>query len=160
MAPEQCAGDPVDARADLYAVGLVLYELITGRGPFDDLRDNVHAIRFAHCRRLPAAASALSPSPLSPALDAVIQRALAKLPADRFQTADEMAAALRRLIEPADPPPASRSRRSRRRRCASASPWIATTVSALAIAFFALGLAFGRTLPSPVAPDRASMGPW
>jgi serine/threonine protein kinase len=160
MAPEQCAGDPVDARADLYAVGLVLYELITGRGPFDGLSDNGHAIRFAHCRRIAVPASALAKGPLSPALDAVIQRALAKSPADRFQTAAEMAAALRRLVEPAARAPAARPRRSRRRRCGSSSPWIATSVSALAIAFFALGLAFGRALPSSVAPDRISEEPW
>jgi serine/threonine protein kinase len=158
MSPEQCAGDPVDARADLYAVGLALYELITGRGPFDDLRGNDHAIRFAHCRRRPVAASALVPGLLPPALDAVIQRALAKSPVDRFQTAAEMAAALRRVLEPADR--VARSRRSRSPLRRSVIPWMATTVSALAIAIFALGLAFGRAVPYPPAPDRAAAAPW
>ena len=159
MSPEQCAGDPVDARADLYAVGLALYELTTGRGPFDDLRGNDHAMRFAHCRRRPVAPSALVPGLVPAALDAVIQRALAKSPVDRFQTAAEMAAALRRVLEPADR--GARPRRSRRPLRGSVTPRTATTVSvlAMAVAIFALGLTFGRTAPYPAAPDRAAEAP-
>jgi serine/threonine protein kinase len=97
MAPEQCAGGPVDARADLYAVGLVLYELATGCGPFDDVRGTDHALRYAHCTRQPLRPSALAPWDLPPAFDGIVLRALAKAPADRFQTTAEMAAALRRL---------------------------------------------------------------
>jgi serine/threonine protein kinase len=141
MAPEQCAGAPVDARADLYAVGLALYELVVGHGPFDDLRGNDHAFRFAHCDRRPIAPSRVATQPLPPGLDAVILRALAKSPADRFPTAAAMAAALRRLL------PRARSARRRARRFGN--PWIAATVSALAVACFALGLCFGRALPPP-----------
>ena len=119
MAPEQCTGGAVDGRADLYAMGLALYELCAGRGPFDELRGNDNALRFAHCWRRPPAPSSLSPRPLPPALEALILRALAKSPADRFQTAAEMAAALRpldrageggRVREPAPRRPSSRGR--------------------------------------------------
>jgi len=149
MAPEQCAGRAVDARADLYAMGLALYELVTGRGPFDHVAGDAHALRYAHCERAPIPPSRAAPA-LGPALDAVILRALAKSPADRFQTAAEMAAALRHLLpatRAATRAPVSRPRPGRLRRRAAPRRWMAATASALAVAFFALGLAFGRTLP-------------
>jgi serine/threonine protein kinase len=159
MSPEQCAGGVVDARADLYAAGLALYELVTGRGPFDDQRGNAHALRFAHCERAPMPPSELAPHTVGPELDAVILRALAKSPDDRFQSASEMAAALRRLL-PAEAARSPRSiRRSRLRRPAPRKPpraWIPAAASALAVAFFALGLAFGRTLPLAGGPQRAA----
>ena len=159
MAPEQCAGEPVDARTDLYAVGLVLYELCTGSGPFDDLRGNDHALRFAHCDRWPAPPSQRSPHPIGPAVDAVILRALAKAPEDRFQTAAEMAAALRGLLIPPTPRPGADAKGSRRRPVRrlrrAESPWMAAA-AALAVAFFALGLAFGRTMPLLGAADGAT----
>jgi eukaryotic-like serine/threonine-protein kinase len=171
MAPEQCSGGPVDARADVYAVGLALYELVAGRGPFDDLRGNDHALRYAHCERRPVAPSAVAPQPLPPALDALILRALAKSPAERFQTAAEMAVALRlllrlgddpTLVEAAQRPRPSRSMRrarrlssppgSRRRLRRLAIPWVP---SVMAVAFFALGLVFGRALLFAAAPERS-----
>jgi serine/threonine protein kinase len=98
MAPEQCVLGEVDARADLYAAGLALYELIAGEGPFDDLRGNAEALRFAHCARTPPRPSQLAPQPIDAAIDAVVLRAIAKAPADRFQSAREMGAALRALL--------------------------------------------------------------
>ena len=96
MAPEQCApGLPVDARADLYAAGLVLYELLTGRGPFDDLRGYPDAFRFAHCDRTPPPPSRFAPRPVPPPVERLILRALEKDPARRFQSAEEMASASR-----------------------------------------------------------------
>jgi serine/threonine protein kinase len=156
MAPEQCAGGRVDARTDLYAVGLVLYELCTGQGPFDALLGNDHALRFAHCDRAPVPPSRRSPHPLGPAVDAVILRALAKAPEDRFQTAAEMATALRGLLATCRPVPAAPAGRPRRRRSRRGyNPWIPAAASAFAVAFFALGLAFGRTLPLLDARSRA-----
>jgi len=161
MAPEQHAGAAVDARADLYAMGLALYELCAGRGPFDDLRGQDHALRFAHCRREPPAPSAVSTRPIPAWLDALILRAIAKDPADRFQTAVEMAAALRAHGDRREAGSRSRLRARRRRARGVAGPWITATLSALAIACFALGLAFGRTLPLPGAPGSpaAASGP-
>jgi eukaryotic-like serine/threonine-protein kinase len=137
MAPEQCAGDPADARTDVYAAGLALYELIAGRGPFDELRGSSHALRFAHCERRPVAPSVLAPRPVPPGIEAVILRALAKSPACRFQSAAQMAAALRAALGP------SRRRRPRR----PARILAAAAVPVLSVVCFALGLLFGCAAP-------------
>jgi serine/threonine-protein kinase len=95
FAPEQATGMAVDARADLHAVGAVLYGLIAGRGPFDqyeDLSELVRAIAF-HAAAPP---SAHAQQPIPAWLDRVLLRALEKRPARRFQTAEELADALRR----------------------------------------------------------------
>ncbi len=105
MAPEQCEGKPVDGRADLYALGIVLYELIAGRGPFDEVV-GLEALRFAHCERIPPPPSRFAPQFVPPEIDALVLRALAKAPHDRFVSADAMAleiAALRADSSPADP---------------------------------------------------------
>ncbi len=97
MAPEQIAcTPPLDHRADLYAMGAVLFSVLTGRGPFDDRRDHV-AIVLAHLNALPAAPSALSPHPIPEALDRAILRALAKKPDERFPDAASFAAALQEV---------------------------------------------------------------
>jgi eukaryotic-like serine/threonine-protein kinase len=99
MAPEQCVLAEVDARTDVYAAGLALFELIAGEGPFDELRGDAEALRFAHCARTPPPPSRIAPQPIDAAVDAVVLRAIAKVPADRFQSAREMGAALRALLE-------------------------------------------------------------
>jgi eukaryotic-like serine/threonine-protein kinase len=96
MAPEQYEGKPIDGRADLYALGLVLYELLTGRGPFDDV-SGLEALRFAHCQRTPAPPSEVAPQFIPPEIDALVLRALAKSPWDRFVSADVMAAEIAAL---------------------------------------------------------------
>jgi serine/threonine protein kinase len=106
MAPEQYEGKPVDGRTDLYALGIVLYELLTGRGPFDDV-SGIEALRFAHCHRPPAAPSQVAPQFIPPQIDAFILRVLAKSARDRFVSADEMAkevAALRAASLPTSIP--------------------------------------------------------
>lgn len=90
VAPEQIRGDPVDARADVYALGCLLYELLTGQPPY--ARDNDAATMWAHLSDPPPAPSAADPS-LPPALDGVVARALAKDPAARYPTAGGLAAA-------------------------------------------------------------------
>jgi serine/threonine protein kinase len=97
MAPEQHASGDVDPRTDIYAVGLSLYELVVGRGPFDDVQGNNHAMRFAHCERRPPRPSRVSPQAIPQAVDEVILRAIAKQPEARFASAGEMAEALRGL---------------------------------------------------------------
>jgi beta-lactam-binding protein with PASTA domain len=91
VAPEQAEGRTVAASADLYAVGVILYELLTGRVPFDG--DNPIAIALKHMQEAPVPPSQLQPA-VSPALDAVVLHALAKEPEHRFQTADAFLAAL------------------------------------------------------------------
>ncbi|MBC7894793.1 MAG: protein kinase [Cytophagaceae bacterium] len=92
MAPEQLAGDPVDARADVYAAGAVLYECLTGKGPHDDLTLQQIFARSVND------APALDPTALRPdlpaAMAAVVRGALAPRPDRRFASASEMLAAL------------------------------------------------------------------
>jgi len=83
MAPEQASGGELDARCDVYAIGVMLYEAVTGKRPFDGPDFEVMK---AHVEREPASPRTLRPD-LPEALEAVILRALAKRPADRFPTA-------------------------------------------------------------------------
>jgi serine/threonine protein kinase len=94
MAPEQCEGRPVGPPADLYSMGIVLYELVAGRGPFDAV-EGLDALRFAHGQRKPPQPSRLAPQAIPANVEAIILRALEKSPEARFPSAAAMAAALR-----------------------------------------------------------------
>jgi serine/threonine-protein kinase len=91
LSPEQAQGHTVSGRSDLYAVGIILYELLTGSVPFDG--ETAVAIAFKQVSAEPRPPSELQPG-VSAALDAVVLRALAKDPAQRFADADEFIAAL------------------------------------------------------------------
>jgi serine/threonine protein kinase/tetratricopeptide (TPR) repeat protein len=98
MAPEQIDGDLVDARTDLYALGCVLYELVTGRPPFAGPSS---AILLAHIRDTPPPPSCVAPG-VPAELDELVARMLAKRPRDRVGHAGVVAAALERMG--AEPP--------------------------------------------------------
>lgn len=86
FSPEQARGETVDGRSDLYSAGIVLYEMLTGRVPFQG--DSAVAVAYQHVTEPPRRASELS-SRVTPALDAVVTKALAKRADDRYQTAAE-----------------------------------------------------------------------
>ncbi|MFF1479055.1 protein kinase [Streptomyces sp. NPDC058301] len=87
LSPEQALGRGVDARSDLYSVGIMLFQLLTGRIPFD--ADSPLAIAYAHVQEEPVAPSSINRS-LPPALDALVARALKKNPNERFPSAAAM----------------------------------------------------------------------
>jgi eukaryotic-like serine/threonine-protein kinase len=97
MAPERSTNGPGDERSDLYAVGLILYELLAGRGPFDDA-ETLDALQLAHRRRLPKPLS--ERGVVVPArLEEVVSRALAKAPRARFECAGQMRLALEGSVQ-------------------------------------------------------------
>jgi eukaryotic-like serine/threonine-protein kinase len=95
LAPEQIEGGSVDQRADLFALGIVLWELLTGRRLFKAATGLATLEKVRAARVLPP--SAINPA-VPPALDAICLRALAKAPSERFASAAEMAAALDRVV--------------------------------------------------------------
>jgi serine/threonine protein kinase len=103
MAPEQIEGR-TDSRADIYAVGVVLYLLLTGHLPFTGSTSN--AVMDSHLYRLPDPPRRLNRR-VTPALETVVLRALAKHPDDRYQTASELGAALLAALVAGDAEPLS-----------------------------------------------------
>ena len=95
IAPEQAGGGPVDARADLYSLGVMLYEMAVGRVPFTG--DSPTAVLMHHLRSDPPSPRAVNPN-LPETVAEVLLKALAKEPADRFQSAGELAQAYRAAI--------------------------------------------------------------
>jgi beta-lactam-binding protein with PASTA domain len=94
LSPEQARGAPVTAASDLYSVGLVLYEMLTGQVPFSG--DSAIEIAMKHLNETPRPPSSLRPE-LTPELDHVVLRALAKNPEDRYQASEEFSADLDRV---------------------------------------------------------------
>ena len=149
MSPEQTLGRPVDERADVYAVGILLHELVAGLKPF--VADQPHDVMRMHRDAAPPPLRQVGAA-VSPELEAAVLRALAKAPADRFPSASAFLDALRGLPEAASmptpapvlaPPPRAPSvsapiSAARRRRAITA----AAAVGGLAI-LLAIGLFFG-----------------
>ncbi|MGH8929921.1 MAG: serine/threonine-protein kinase [Egibacteraceae bacterium] len=91
IAPEQIHGKPVDGRADVYALGCVLYQCLTGTVPFS--REGSAALLWAHMHDEPPLVTALRPD-LPAAIDGIVAKAIAKRPEDRYPTCGELALAL------------------------------------------------------------------
>ncbi len=97
VSPEQASGAQIDPRSDVYAAGILLYTLVAGRGPFDEIRD-VTALLEAHRDLAPPPPSSVARVPIPPLLEAVILQAISKDPADRFASALAFSHALWRTV--------------------------------------------------------------
>jgi serine/threonine protein kinase len=102
ISPEQASGHTVDERSDLYSLGIILYEILTGITPFRG--DNVFAIMMQHIKEMPNPPNLINPR-LSSELSAVVLRSIAKEPDARFPTASAMAVAVAQALDV--PAPAS-----------------------------------------------------
>jgi len=121
MSPEQAAGGAVDARADQYGLGCVLYEMLAGEAPFTG--PTAESIVFQHLNAAPPRVSAMRPA--APAgLDAVLAKALAKSPADRYATTAELVAALDTAQRSGAAPARARWR---------GAPWVAAALAGVLV---------------------------
>jgi serine/threonine-protein kinase len=106
LSPEQARGERVDARSDLYSTGCLLYELLTGRPPFTG--DSPVAIAYQHVRENPVPPSRIDPE-IPVWADSIVLKAMAKDPADRYQSAADMRTDIQRALSgvPVAAPPRS-----------------------------------------------------
>jgi serine/threonine-protein kinase len=95
FSPEQAKGQPVGRAGDLYSLGVVLYEMLTGRVPFDG--DTAVAVAMKHLTELPAPISAIAPD-VSPAIEQVVAKAMCKNLSQRYASAEQMAFDLQRAL--------------------------------------------------------------
>ncbi|TQC50352.1 Stk1 family PASTA domain-containing Ser/Thr kinase [Rhodococcus sp. WS4] len=95
LSPEQARGEQVDARSDVYSLGCVLFEILTGEPPFKG--DSPVAVAYQHVREDPQTPSAVNPD-IPRELDSVILKAMSKNPANRYQTAADMRSDLVRVL--------------------------------------------------------------
>ncbi|HEY3549434.1 MAG TPA: Stk1 family PASTA domain-containing Ser/Thr kinase [Gaiellaceae bacterium] len=149
LSPEQAKGGEVDPRSDLYSLGIVLYELLTGKTPFDG--ETPVEIAMKHLSHAPKPPSKLR-SDIPRELDMVVLRALAKDPDERYQSADEMEADLERVARGANVAAATVDTATQVLR---RPPTAAVAESATAATMVAPPAAAGtRVMPQPVVAEE------
>lgn len=155
MSPEQVAGErELDGRSDLYSLGCVLYEMLTGRPPF--VEASARTVLAAHVNKPPPKLRGLRPE-VAPPLEAVVDRALVKEPAERFATGEDFSEALSRGVQGEG---ANFWRSERWRRLATSRAGVAAMAGALVV--LAVAAAVFRSSPPPSAggePVAAAMEP-
>ena len=140
LSPEQVSGGEVDARSDIYALGVVLFEMLTGRPPFQ--AETHIATATMRLTNDPPPPRALRPG-IPRRVEAVVMKALARDPADRFQTAEDMAAALERASPGAEP---SLQKTPYREEAPPRRSWIRSWVAVPLLLGLAAALAVGGLL--------------
>ncbi len=100
LSPEQARGQTVDTRSDIYSAGCLMYELLVGRPPF--VGDSPVSVAYQHVREEPVPPSQLDPS-ITPGMDTIVLKALAKDPAERYQSALDMRSDIARVMAGAAP---------------------------------------------------------
>lgn len=153
MSPEQATADPaIDHRADIYAVGVVAYELLAGRLPFSGTPQQVLA---AHVTETPAPVDKHRPG-ISPALASAVMRCLAKLPADRWQSAAELLAVLEPLATPSGGlTPTDARLKAVKPRASRRAIWIGGVVLLAVLAAASLALTRGGKITPSIALGRS-----
>ncbi|MFW6050234.1 MAG: serine/threonine-protein kinase [Myxococcota bacterium] len=146
MSPEQTTGAPTDARTDVYSAGVILFELLTGLWPFME-EDRVSMFRAHFTTPPPTLGETREEYEFHPALEAVMQKALAKKPDDRFADAREMLAALEAVPAPVARPRGGRVRRGTAGATSKPVVWVALGLGALLVVgitgFLIVAMLFG-----------------
>jgi serine/threonine protein kinase len=164
MSPEQVEGGTVDPRTDLYALGVVLYQMLVGRVPFS--ATTPHAVLYKHVHQPPPPPRQINPN-LSPAVESVILKAIAKRPQHRFQRGTELSASLqsaladKQVVRPSTTPPPTRPSRAKKGR-RSPLVWIFSGIAAILVLLLGgLLLAIdgdgGDGTPSPTATQAIAL---
>jgi len=152
MSPEQVRGQPADARSDIFALGCVVYEMLSGRRAF--LRETSAETMTAILRHDPAELTGGGGAPLSPGLATIVRRCLEKEPAERFQSARDLAFALEAATGLSGFSTAARAAAGARLRPRVA---LAAAAGAAALALVVVGALVGRGTVRPASPTFEQM---